>query len=423
MSEQPAPNFPDILGTITGGARLNLDVIQAAIALRPPQVPAGQVVEIAVLLQNASDSEIDVVLKPDLPSRDRAKQKDRFKAPSERVLCGLEPAQTGVVWLPVIVAPNTQPGSYRLAVDLTVKRLNKKAQRIRAESGGGVFKLDDLPEAARDQITGLRALVFGVDTGGKRNRLQTTCTVVPPQQSISALPKAVNNWASLWTMRDHTDIYLIAQRIQQTISQTLPRLTREVLFMPLLKTTQERFQASHYPLQPPEAIFITKILMLRLEQGAEPPTPGNPRPAWPRWFEQLCRILVREPALADQPETLVTRLLYNELIFDATQYGFSMVSTVTKENFGTGEEVTQYAENLCQALAQERPVDFARTYLPLVMAGLIANTRVTMPREQVRETVFILSKALEKRHPERKADNAFVFDLTASLIDRALDSL
>ena len=52
--------------------------------------------------------------------------------------------------------------------------------------------------------------------------------------------------------------------------------------------------------------------------------------------------------------------------------------------------------------------------------GLIANTRVTMPREQVRETVFILSKALDKRQPEKTKDNTFIFALAKKLIERAM---
>jgi hypothetical protein len=99
-----------------------------------------------------------------------------------------------------------------------------------------------------------------------------------------------------------------------------------------------------------------------------------------------------------------------------------MVSTVTNENFGSVEETSRYAENMVEALSQHRPLDLARAYLPLVMGGLIATARVTMPREQIRETVFMLSKAVEKRRPEKNQDNAFIFDLMDKLVERALDS-
>ena len=133
--------------------------------------------------------------------------------------------------------------------------------------------------------------------------------------------------------------------------------------------------------------------------------------------------MVREPALANQPEVLVTRLIFTELVHDAIMFGFASVTNVTREDFGSQTEMIEYADSMVAALASEQAVDFARVYLPLVMGGLIANGRVTMPREQIRETVFILAKALEKRQPERSGNNAFIFDLTSSLIERALDSI
>ena len=45
-----------------------------------------------------------------------------------------------------------------------------------------------------------------------------------------------------------------------------------------------------------------------------------------------------------------------------------------------------------------------------------------MPHEQIRDTVFMLSKALEKRRPEKNRDNAFIFELTDQLIEQALDT-
>ncbi len=173
---------------------------------------------------------------------------------------------------------------------------------------------------------------------------------------------------------------------------------------------------------PPEVIFITKVLMLMLETEVTAPSPVDPRPSWPRWFTPLCRVLIREPALATQPEPVVTRLLYMHLVYDAVMYGFASVSHTTKENFGDVQETSHYAEGLVEALGTQGAMDMVRVYLPLIMAGVIAGARVTMPREQLRETVFTLSKALEKRQPERSADNAFVFDITRQLIERAMDT-
>lgn len=424
MTEQTTTNYPDLLGAMTRGGRLNLDVVQCALAVRPARVPAGQFFDLILVLQNASDSDVDAVLVPEVPEHDAAHQKGRFMPRSTRLRIGLQPAEVGFMVLSVATSPITQPGGYSAGLNLEIKRLAKKAQRVRAMEGGGAFALQELPEAARNHITALHNLAFSIDQGRKKTFIQAPFEVISPAlTSLKSMKEQTAEWVSLWTMRDFLDESTIVQKVWPAAQTVMGQLKRDKVFMPLLKVTQERFQASQYPLLPPEAIFITKALTLVLEAGVPAPTPAGPRPTWPHWFVRLCRLLLQEPALAGQIETLATRLLYSDLLHDTVLSGFSMVSTVANEDFGSAEEAARYADDLVKALNQQQPLNFARAYFPLVLAGLISNARVTMPREQIRETVFILSKALEKRRPEKNQDNQFVFDLAEKLIERALDAI
>jgi hypothetical protein len=421
--ESAAVNYPDILKTITGGSRLNLDVIQCAVAMRPAQIPAGQTTEIVLLLQNASDIDVDVVVQPHPPSRDADRQKGCFEPHSKRLLVGLRPAEAGFVTLPVTISPRTTPApDYSMDLDLSIDRLGKTPHRLRLPQGGGAVSLADLPPEAQVHIRALSELSFSATPGSKKSHIQTGFSVQPA--AIAALNTPKPDWISLWTLRDHMDIYAVAARVQDPVQNALVQFRREHVFMPLLKTTQERFKAAGYPLLPPEAIFITKLLTLILETSIAEPSPLDPRPAWPRWYGRLCRLLLDEPGLAQQTELLVTHLLYEDLLYDAILGSFEMVQDTTKEDFGNQQEVMVYAQGMLDALANKgQTLDFARIYLPLVMGGLIINARVTMPREQVRETVFILSKALDRRQNERTQANAFVFDLTNTLIDHTLNSI
>jgi hypothetical protein len=420
---QVVANFPDILGTITRGTRVNIDMVQCALTVRPIQVPSGQTFELVLLVQNACDVNVDVALKADLPSRDLAKNKDPFTPKPEKLLIGLRPAEVGVVVLPVESAQGTQPGKgYTAALELKVKAVPKekrqKPQLIRAEAGGGPVKAQALSGETVAQMKALRALRWSVESRGKK--IQSPFLVVPPAVAGLTTPKA--DWISLWTMADYADDFTVAQSVWESAQNAIAQLTRDQIFMPLLKATQERFQACGYPLLPPEAIYITKSLVLVLERPVTPPTPENRQAIWPRWFSRLCRTLAQEAALADQPDVLAAQFLYADLMHDAVIQGFSAVSAVTNENFGSPAEANQYASDLVTALGQQQPLDITRAYLPLVMAGVVANTRVTMPREQVRETVFTLSKALEKRLPEKTQENAFIFDITNTLVEHALDA-
>ncbi len=421
MAKQPevAANFPDILGALTRGPRFITAEVQCALTVRPLQVPAGQTFEVIVLLQSCVDVSLDVALKVELPARDLAKNKDPFTAVKDKLLVGLRPAEVGYVVLPVEAAPTVQPGSgYTVGVTLDTKIPGKqKPQVIRTPEGGVGFKTDIFTPETLAQLQALRQQPFAVE--GKGKRIEAPFTVIPPTVAGLEIPQP--NWISLWTMGDHPDEYVVAQQVWDAAQAALEGLKRDQVFMPLLKATQERFQASRYPLHPPEAIMITKILTLTLEQGATAPTEAQPRPPWPHWFGKLVRVLAREPALQGQPDVVAKRLLYSDLLYDAVVAGFASITNTTREEFGSPDEISAYATDLVQSLGQRQPIDVARVYLPLVMAGLIANNRVTMPREQVRDTVFTLSKALERRQSEKHADNGFVFEIVANLIEDALN--
>jgi len=94
-------NYPDILGLITGGERLNLDSVQIAVATRPRFVRAGRPFEILLLVQNAVDTDVDITMTLHMPSVDAKKQKDRFIIQTQRVVVGVKPAEVGYALLPI----------------------------------------------------------------------------------------------------------------------------------------------------------------------------------------------------------------------------------------------------------------------------------------------------------------------------------
>ncbi|WP_162909235.1 hypothetical protein [Aggregatilinea lenta] len=420
MSDQVALNYPDLLGAVTGGPRLNVDVVQCALAARPPEVAAGSYFEIVFLIQNASDADVDVVVEPALPDRDTANQRRSFLTKNERVRIGLRPAEVGYLTLPVSTSANTAPSpDYNIGLKLTAKRMGK-AQRVRAPLGGGLFDARELSSAVQQQMDGLRTLAFSAESCGRKNYVEAGVKILPP--TLSPLRELKPGWSSLWTIDDYLDDAAIAAKAAHEIEQILPWLTREKMFMPLFKATQARFQASGCPLHPPEAIFIAKILTLLLEQGTKSPVPGEGSAPLPRWYSRACHLLLQEPELATRPEGLITQLLYPDLAHDAARHAFAMVKTVTGETFGTPAEMDTYVDTLSQALADSEPLDLTRAYLPLIMGGLIANARVTLPNEQIRDTANLLARALDLRRQAQTAENAFVFDLADRLIERALET-
>ncbi len=423
-SEQEVPNYPDLLGAVTGGPRLNLDVVQGALAVRPFQAPAGQPFEVVFLLQNASDVDVDVVIAPVLPDKDAAGQKERFSLKSSKLRIGLRPAEVGFMTLPVLSSAQTKPArGYTIGLNVEVKRVGKeRPQRVRETNGGGRFNIEELSDAVQKQISTLRMLHFSADNGGKKNFARAAFEVHPAASASTAELKP--NWVSLWTLRDYMDEYTMAQKVWPVAQKIAKQLTRDKIFMPLLKSIQTNFQACGYPLSSPEALFIAKQLTLILEQGVTAATSVDPRPDWPHWFAKLVKLLYGDEGLANSPvEQIATQLLFNELVYDGIMQGFTMVGTVLNEDFGTPDETGHYAADIVDLLGHTKPLDFARAYLPLILGGLIACGRVVMPGEQLINTIELLSKALANREREKNEDNDFIFDMAHKLIVRAEDSL
>lgn len=420
MREGKLVNYPDILGAITRGPRKTFDCIQCALTSRPDHIPAGQTFEAILMIQSLVDSEVDVRVELELPQRDVKKQRGMFFSKQARLLVGLQPAEVGYITLPISCSPKTTPAEdYVVGMKIQVKKLNKQVNPIRLPEGGGTFTMATLAEEAQKDIQTLQRLSFSVDDGGKRNMLQDTFGILPPS-GIASLRQLQAGWVSLWTMRDYMDDSILIQRVKPELDILLPQLNRTQLFKPFLQTIQEHFKQAAYPLHVAEAIYVTKILTLVVEQTAEQVAVTDPEDL-PNWLKSAARVLFQEKRFANQGKYLMTEHLFPVLLHETIMHAFTMVKTVLNEDFGTQAEMTEYAESIVTALTTGQPINFARTYLPLICAGIIANTRVTMPREQVRESLFMISRALEQRRQERTEDNAFVFEITNNLIERGLE--
>ena len=105
MSDSQPDNLPDLLGAVTGGDRLNLDVMQCALGVRPSSIPAGKPFEAILLLQNASDVNVDVTAVVRLPEQDAKGKRNRFIVKRERLVVGLRPAEVGYMTLPLSSSP------------------------------------------------------------------------------------------------------------------------------------------------------------------------------------------------------------------------------------------------------------------------------------------------------------------------------
>mgnify|MGYP005832750875 FL=1 len=394
------------------------DAVQAALGVNPQHTPAGQNFEALLLLQSTFDCDVDVHVRLLIPATDVKGERGRFFTKSDRILVGLQPAEVGVVKLPLACSPLTaQAIDYKLGAELGVERKARRAQRVRDREGGAAFAPDDLTsEALLKRLAELSQVRFSA-AQDRRKRLIASFDVIAPTGPSLGLNLSPS-WESLWTMSDYVDERVVIEKAGPLANQLLPSLKRNRVFSPLMKAVQTRFEQAGYPLHPGEVLYITKLLTLVLESGVS----VNPDVPPPRWYVRLCRALFADERAAGNIDRLVAEVLWRDLIVDATVLGFNMVSTVTRQQLGTEDEIEVYAEDLANRLSTpRRSIDFMRAYLPLVMGGIVANTRIVLDREQVLDSVHLVDQARKRRQPEMTESNRDVFDMTDMLINRALD--
>ncbi len=446
MAQKLKLNYPDLLGDITGGPRLNTGVLQAALANRPRIARAGHPIHMVLLLQNAADCPVDVSVTLHLPERDARKQKGRFTAKVSRLAVGMQAAEVGVVSLPVMIEADTAPGrGYKVSVELGVKAL-EKAQRIRLPEGGAAPDLGEVPQERLDTIDALRKLSFSAQASGMRLRsgaLEVSFNVLTGKLEGGVDEASLKpGWTSLWTMEDYQldeDVSLLRKYHEEMKTLVLPSIDREKSFDPLKKKTEEAFSAGGYPLKEDELGLVTRLLTVVLEYAAAN-VPDNvreqfyPMPSFntrelvneaeylvsdealelPHWSLGLLRRIEIDRRAAKYPIRALLFYNYPDLLKDAVTLAFSMIEQATGLEMGSDTEVQAFGEDLVESLAQGR-LDFM-SVMPVVLGGVLICDLVVMPKEYLKNILDDLPILLEKHERERSPETEEMFALAVRVI-------
>lgn len=427
-------NYPDILGHFTHGERCNIGVVQMALAVYPFVVRAGHPFQAVLLMQNASDAEVDVTLTLRLPERDAKRQKDRFSAQRTRLVVGLRPAEVGYVALPLVCHPDTAVSEdYKLEVGASVNAL-QKPHRVRTDKGIP-FTPD---ETLWEKCEPLKKLRFSTARRSLQDVIEAQFSVLPgkPSNTLTFKP----GWVSLWAAGDHLEEKHLLKNTRTDLKQILPQLVRQNVFKPLYDATLEQFAAAGYPLKPAEALFITKLLTRVLELATirddayayapilnvsltlETNEGVNSESAMlPEWCRGLLRLIDSHPQAAAQAPRAIAKLLYPNLVTDAMPLAFGLIAQESGETLGTDAEVRLYTEKVVRMLKTRAGMDFDHAYLPLVIAGIVICERVIDTTEKLSESLRSLTHTLSERRSEQNADNDVIFDLAQKMIDRAME--
>jgi hypothetical protein len=189
-------DYPDILGTITGGRRYEMETLQCALGVYPGGSALGQPFELLVVLQSLIDQPQTVTLTVRLPRKDSAGRRLSFFVPKKQIAQPIGPGEVGVLHIPVIAQPPTLPArGYPVMVSVAA-RPSGSPRFLRLPGAGrppsalsmSPFRLEVLQEVK-------------YSSDGDKGTLRARFDVIPGQVRIG-LANPTPKYEALWTGQD-----------------------------------------------------------------------------------------------------------------------------------------------------------------------------------------------------------------------------
>lgn len=429
-------NFPDVLGAITGGVRMNQGVVQVASALRPRVIMAGRSLEMLLLLQNAANVEVQVVAELRLPPTDAKKQKGRIIAKSDALAVRLAPGAVGLITLPLATLPDIAiSAGYRIGM-MVKATPNGKPQRVRTPEGGDPFHIEALPPDKQELFNGLKKLAW--TASGSGGVIESALTVMSGK--VGELPDLQASFTQLWTPIDtQADNYLLMLLGDTIYRQVLPAIKRADVLPVMREYTAKRFANVGYALYPEEIDGIARYLTYLLESAAPAEKQvldeerarhslrvyfeldGSvrqdiPQVRLPQWLRDLAKIALQDARVAQFPVKAIAHFAYDGLLRDALFEAFRGAEALLQMELGTAEEHTAYIDVVFEQL-KEKQLTFEKLYLPLMMGAIIYGHTITLRNERPAGVLMTLRETAEQREAELDEDSKGVLHLVLRLCD------
>ncbi len=410
---QLQPLFPDVLGTITGGTRIGLDRLQVAVGVFPPVAFINQPVEIAIVLQNMVDQNMQVRVAIRVPDEDRKGNPVVIEVPRTQVQIGMNPGEVGVLRMPIIAHPPTRPGP-RFPVRVAVRyRTPKPGKYVRPPAGGAP---PSVLAVSPFHLQALREIRFDAHTWNKSAEIITTYFDIAPKRIPRPPTNFKHSYLTLWTPDQMAKEAELAQAQVETARNIAVGLMHPSAYWNFLDVTPELFAQRGMPLHPGEAKAIAKMMAYTVDEA--PSLEPNYQLERTRWFQGLCQVLAQDPERAhvDRGE-LFTEFLYEAVLHDAVIMGFHVVKHRVQEDLGTMAEQVQYANRVLTWFGGYSEPDLNYIYLPLVLGGVAINRLVQMDRH---ENPWVMLNELNEARRGRirlaHGETVVVFDMLSELL-------
>ncbi len=413
------PLYPDVLGSITGGSRISMDKLQCALGIFPPRTYINQPVEVILILQNMVDQPMQIKVGLQLPSEDKKGNPVVIDTVKKTLSFAMRPGEVGVLRIPIIPLPPTQPGTgfpVRVAVRY---RTPNEGHAVRPPAGGAPPSVLSISSF---KLQALREVAFSAHTWNESAEIITTYFDIAPKRTPPIGQDFQPRYESLWTMHEMEEERELAQAKVEDARRIASNLTRGTVYQPLIEAVEEHFANRGMPLHPGETRAIAKMMTYALDEGLELELGFAMEDS--RWFQTLCQVLAHNPDAENLSRgELVTKYLFEAALYDAIILGFSTIDPKVKEDLGDQIERVNYANRVLAWFAGEGEPDPSYIYLPLAMGGVVVNMLVAAKDENPWLVVDQLTEANRGRARLASGEVATIFKVMDSLLNQAEDSL
>lgn len=419
-SHKLEPLYPDVLGAITGGTRITLDKMQCALGIFPRRTYINQPAEVVLILQSMVDQNMQVKVGIQLPTQDKKGNPVVIDTAKKTISFGMRPGEVGVLRLPIVPLPPTQPGAgflVRLAVRYRTPTENSRY--VRPPGGGAPPSVLSISQF---KLQALREVEFAAHTWNQSAEIMTTYFDVVPKRIPLAHQELKVSYESLWTHEEMAGERELVQAKVRDAVYVSAGLTKATVYKPVLSAVDDRFARRGLPLHPGEAKAIAKMMTYALDEGMDL-EPGF-KAQDSRWFQTLCQVLAHNPDLDRMNKgELAVKYLFDAALFDAIILGFAVIQPKVKENLGDSEERSNYATRLLTWFAGQGEADLSYAYLPLVLGGVVVNQFVTLREDNPWIMLDELREAYRGRARLVTGEAVAIFKMMGDLLDYAEDAL
>ena len=406
--------YPDVLGFVSGGTRLTVDCVQAALGVYPKRVAVGQPFEMLVLLQNLCDHPITPKVVFQLPRRNPMGERLSLFTPRDSIDVTMAAGEVGLLHVPVRPQLPTPVGqNYPVVVRIEAVR-PRGAKLIRDPNGGrapGAFAMSPHRLAILQREVGFAASLAALSP--VTNTMRGSFDILPGQ-ILQATADVSSRYEILWDSKQLVQDQTAYASIEVETRELVRKFTRAALYEALQSETKRRYELAGLSIMLGEIIAISKLLTYIMEDGLEI-EPGFSLPA-SNWFQRLTLFRNNADLLADMDRLIAA--LYSALIIDAGQLGFTLLSqrlgqpnahdAVTNRTnratkplqnpLGLPEEQVAHIAEIDDALNRVVSMDLTHVYWPLALAGVLQHLLIRGPKENLWKTLEEMRIAWRSRN-------------------------